>query len=70
MLVEHYGDTRGNEFYTEVLCIAADGTAFPARNLLQGQRWGAWPGAECDQDVALVYFCDLLYLPMIFAVPF
>ena len=41
MLVEHYGDTRGNEFYTEVLCIAADGTAFPSKELAARSTMGA-----------------------------
>jgi len=28
MLAEHWGDTRGNDWYTEVVCLAADVTAF------------------------------------------
>ncbi len=29
MLAGHYGDTRGNDFYTEVICLAADVTVLP-----------------------------------------
>lgn len=29
MLAEHTGDTRGNEFYTDVICLAADVTVMP-----------------------------------------
>lgn len=29
MIAEHYGDTRGNDFYTEVICLAADVTVLP-----------------------------------------
>lgn len=29
MLAEHWGDTRGNDWYTEVVCLAADVTAIP-----------------------------------------
>ena len=29
MLAEHYGDTRGNDFYTDVICLAADVTVLP-----------------------------------------
>ena len=28
MLAEHWGDSRGNDWYTEVVCLAADVTAF------------------------------------------
>ncbi len=33
MLVDHFGDTRGEDWYTEVLCVAADGTAIPSADL-------------------------------------
>ena len=29
MVAEHSGDTRGNEYYTEVICLAADATVLP-----------------------------------------
>lgn len=29
MTAEHYGDTRGNDFYTDVICLAADATVLP-----------------------------------------
>lgn len=29
MIAEHYGDTRGNEYYTDVICLAADVTVLP-----------------------------------------
>jgi len=29
MIAEHSGDTRGNEYYTEVICLAADATVLP-----------------------------------------
>ena len=29
MEVEHRGNTRGDEWYTEVLCLATDATLFP-----------------------------------------
>ena len=29
MLAEHWGDTRGNDWYTEVVCLAADVTVIP-----------------------------------------
>lgn len=29
LLVAHSGDTRGLEWYTKMICVAADGTAFP-----------------------------------------
>ncbi len=29
MIAEHYGDTRGNDFYTDVICLAADVTVLP-----------------------------------------
>lgn len=29
MIAEHSGDTRGNEYYTEVICLAADVTVLP-----------------------------------------
>jgi hypothetical protein len=29
LLVAHVGDTRGLEWYTKMICVAADGTAFP-----------------------------------------
>ena len=29
MVAEHYGDTRGNDFYTDVICLAADVTVLP-----------------------------------------
>lgn len=29
MIAEHHGDTRGNEYYTEVICLAADVTVLP-----------------------------------------
>lgn len=29
MIAEHHGDTRGNDFYTDVICLAADVTVLP-----------------------------------------
>ncbi|MCT9071194.1 phage protein [Cupriavidus gilardii] len=29
MIAEHHGDTRGNEYYTDVICLAADVTVLP-----------------------------------------
>lgn len=29
MIADHTGDTRGNEYYTEVICLAADATVLP-----------------------------------------
>ncbi|MNL88986.1 hypothetical protein D3C87_2190510 [compost metagenome] len=29
MFAEHSGDTRGNEYYTDVICLAADVTDLP-----------------------------------------
>ncbi|SCB10321.1 phage protein [Cupriavidus alkaliphilus] len=29
MIAEHYGDTRGNDFYTDAICLAADVTVLP-----------------------------------------
>lgn len=43
MVAEHYGDTRGNEFYTEVICLAADGTAVANAELESRAALGAIP---------------------------
>lgn len=36
MSAEHSGDTRGNEYYTEVICLAADATVLPKQFINRG----------------------------------
>ncbi|AOY96845.1 hypothetical protein BKK79_36125 [Cupriavidus sp. USMAA2-4] len=40
MRADHVGDTRGNAWHTEVLCIAADGTAIPTFQLENSSTMG------------------------------
>lgn len=44
MLAEHLGDTRGKDWYTEVVCVAADGTAIPSAELENRSTLGGAAG--------------------------
>lgn len=41
MVAEHSGDTRGNDWYTDVICLAADGTAIATVDLESKATLGA-----------------------------
>lgn len=41
MVAEHQGDTRGNDWYTDLICISADPTVIPSEEMQRRSTFGA-----------------------------